>query len=127
MRRDAAVKLTKRVIDQASGDRGRHYLWDSELRGFGVQVEQSGTKTYFVRYRPRGLGRNGPRRFFKLGRHGDLTPDEARDQAKKVLGAVADGQDPAVERSVERQTAASRREAMTFQVLSELFLKGHRS
>ena len=127
MRRDAAVKLTKRVIDQASGDRARHYLWDSELRGFGVQVEQSGTKTYFVRYRPRGLGRNGPRRFFKLGRHGDLTPDEAREQAKKVLGAVADGQDPAVERSVERQTAASRREAMTFQDLSELFLMEHRS
>ena len=84
MRRDADIKLTKRVIDQASSDR-RHYLWDCELRGFGIQIEMSGTKTYFVRYRPKGLGRNGPRRFFKLGRHGDLTPDEAREQAKATL------------------------------------------
>lgn len=57
-------RLTKRIVDQADGNRGRHYLWDGELRGFGLQVEKSGTKTYFVRYRPKGEGRDGVRRFY---------------------------------------------------------------
>ena len=87
--------------------RGRHYLWDSELRGFGLSVEVSGTKTYFVRYRPKGQGRNGRRRFFKLGRHGDITPDQARDLAKGILGQVASGQDPAVELKADRANGLS--------------------
>ena len=125
MRRDAGIKLTKRIIDQASGDRGRHYLWDCELRGFGVQVETSGTKTYFVRYRPKGLGRSGPRRFFKLGRHGDLTPDEAREQAKAVLGKVALGQDPAAELAIARKVAGSPSSGISFIDLAALFLRDH--
>jgi len=84
------LKLTKRVIDQADMTKGRHFLWDSELRGFGISIEPTGTKTYFVRYRPKGHGRDGARRFYKLGRHGDITPDEARQQAKAILGQVAE-------------------------------------
>ena len=45
-----SVKITKTVVDQADLQRGRHYLWDKELRGFGVCIETTGTKTYFVRY-----------------------------------------------------------------------------
>ncbi len=86
-----AVKLTKRVIDLADVGRGRHALWDTEPRGFGVQIEPTGTRTYVVRYRPKGLGRDGPRRFYKIGRHRDLTTEEARARAKSVLGQVADG------------------------------------
>jgi integrase len=119
------VKLTKRVIDQADLTRGRHYLWDNELRGFGVQVETSGTKTYFVRYRPKGHGRDGARRFFKLGRHGDLTPDQARDQAKAILGQIAEGRDPAAERTTNRDAAIKRRDAMTVKALGDLFLREH--
>ena len=57
--RSVELRLTKRVINQSDPSRGRHYLWDGELRGFGVSVEASGTETYFVRYRPKGLGRDG--------------------------------------------------------------------
>ena len=55
------IRLTKKVVDLANPAKGRHYIWDGELKGFGVQVEPTGTKTYFVRYRPKGLGRSGPR------------------------------------------------------------------
>ncbi len=78
---------------------GRYTLWDTELKGFGLRVAESGTKTYILRYRPRVAGRPRPRRFMVLGRHGVITPDEARAQAKAILGAVAAGQDPAKERS----------------------------
>ena len=41
----SSVRLTKRVIDAASAGTARRIIWDSELRGFGVRVETSGTKT----------------------------------------------------------------------------------
>ena len=122
---DKGAKITKRVIDQASGDRGRHYIWDSELRGFGVQVEKSGTKTYFVRYRPKGHGRDGSRRFYKLGRHGDLTPDEARDQAERTLGLVATGQDPVTDLKEALAAAVRRQTAQKVCDLAKLFLDEH--
>jgi integrase len=121
----ASVKLTKRVVEGADLVRGRHYLWDSELRGFGVQIEPTGTKTYFVRYRTNGHGRDGDRRFYKLGRHGDLTPDAARELAKSILGKVAAGEDPAGNRIADRRNQVARRDAITILELGKLFLSEH--
>lgn len=120
-----STKLTKKVVDQADLSRGRHYLWDSELKGFGVQVEPTGTKTYIVRYRPKGLGRSGPRRFFKIGRHGDLTADQARNEAKTVLAEVARGLDPAATFALKRTAHENRKNALTFAQLCSWFLDGH--
>jgi integrase len=53
-----------------------------------------------------------------LGRHGVLTPDEARAHAKTILGAVAAGQDPAKERSQANS-------GMPIAQLSELFISEH--
>jgi hypothetical protein len=96
---ESSAKLTKRTVDSAGSKQGRYILWDTELKGFALRVAESGTKTYILRYRPRGTGRAGPRRFMVLGRHGVLTPDEARAHAKTILGEVAAGKDPAKERS----------------------------
>lgn len=119
------VKISKRIVDLADCTRGRHSLWDSELRGFGVQIEPTGTKTYVVRYRPKGLGRDGPRRFYKIGRHGDLTADEARQRAKTILGQVADGQDPAAKLRSARSDHVRRRDAITVEALGAVFLQEH--
>ena len=91
----SSAKLTKRAVDGAEPQSGRYFLWDTELKGFALRVAQSGTKTYIVRYRPRGMGRGAPKRFVVLGRHGPITPNEARARAKAILGAVAAGEDPA--------------------------------
>ena len=81
---DSSTKLTKRAVDAAVPKPGRYTVWDSELKGFGLRVAESGTKTYFVRYRPRGLGPGAPKRFVVLGRHGVIIPDEARDRARTL-------------------------------------------
>lgn len=120
-----SVRITKRVVDAADPSRGRHQIWDSELKGFGVLVEASGVRTYFVRYRPKGLGRQGPRRFIKIGRHGLVTPDEARVHAKAILGRVAAGDDPAAELGERRREAIERKTALTFGGLVERFLAEH--
>src|SRR5579863_4335403 len=55
----ATTKLTKRTVAAAARQLQRYVLWDSELKGFGLRVEASGTKTFPLRYRPKGAGRTG--------------------------------------------------------------------
>jgi hypothetical protein len=100
----SAVKLTKRVVDNAAPRTARYVIWDAEIKGFGLRVSERGTKTYILRYRPKGVGPAAPRRFVVLGRHGVLTPDQARAQARTVLGAVAGGKDPALTRKLHSTT-----------------------
>ena len=90
------MKLTKRAIDELLPDntRGRYHVWDDQLPGFGVRVSPSGEKRYVLKYRTNGGGRNAPQKWLTIGAHGVLTPDQARDEAKKLLGAVATGIDP---------------------------------
>ena len=48
-------------------------------------------------------GRNAPERFMTIGRFNPLTVDQARAQATKLLGAVANGHDPADALSAKRK------------------------
>ena len=113
-----AVRLTKRLVDQAVPGPKAAFIWDAELRGFGVRVEPTGTKTFVLRYRVRHLGPTGPKRFFTIGRYGPLTVDQAREEAKKVLGAVSLGRDPAAELAQDKADH-------TFAAMVELFLTEH--
>jgi integrase len=114
----AIVRLTKRAVDQAAPLSKPYFVWDGELRGFGVRIDPGGAKTFAVRYRPKGHGASAPKRFITIGRYGALTVDEARNRAKEIFGAVAMGADPAAE-------IASRRGASTFKEIADLFLKEH--
>jgi integrase len=115
----ATVKLTKRTVDAAEPRTARYELWDSELRGFGLRVQPSGLKTFFVRYRAGAGGRGATKEFFPIGRYGEhLTPDEARRRAREVLGAVAQGDNPAEARRKERR-------ADTVAQVAEAFMAEH--
>ncbi len=85
-------KITKRTVDAASPDPTgrRFYMWDTEIKGFGLLVLPSGVKSYFYRYRtPEGRERRAT-----IGKHGAWTPDEARRRADEMRQAVKDGVDP---------------------------------
>jgi hypothetical protein len=56
------VRLTKRVVDAAEPGANRYVVWDSELSGFGIRIEVSGTKAFVIRYRAAGGGRTAPQR-----------------------------------------------------------------
>jgi Arm DNA-binding domain len=98
----ARARITKRIVDGLEAVGREYFRWDPELPGFGVRVQPSGTKSYVVKYRA-GSGRMAPTRRMTLGPITKLTPDQARTLAKKALGAVAHGADPANERSAERK------------------------
>lgn len=88
------VKLNKRCVDSLlPPSKGQAVLWDTEVRGYGVRVLPSGTKTFILQYRnPEGIQRR-----INIGRYGVLTVDQARDQAKLFLASVIKGEDPADE------------------------------
>ena len=102
MTKRVGVLLTKRVVDASVPRNDRYYVWDSLLPGFGLRVEKSGAKTFIVRYRAEGGGRTAAQRLVTVGRFGPLTPEQARKQAKTILGSVANGEDPADERRAKR-------------------------
>jgi integrase len=85
--------ISKRLVDAAYSSAKDSYLWDSELRGFGLKITPAGRKVYLVQYRLGG--RKGRTRRVTIGAHGILTAEEARTRAKKLLGEVAAGRDPA--------------------------------
>jgi integrase len=90
-------------------------LWDQEVRGFGIRARTGGAKTYILHYRAR-TGRGVPLRKLTIGKHGSpWTPDLARTEAKRLLGLIASGEDPAERR-------ASERKALTLAELCDLYL-----
>ncbi len=86
-------KLTKQFVDRCEVPVGTtdKTFWDRELAGFGLRVRQSGKKSFILQYR----NLHGRERKMTLGRYGALTPREARQKAKSLLGQVAAGIDPA--------------------------------
>lgn len=105
------VKLTKRTVDAAKPNGTDYFVWDDHLSGFGLRVFASGRKSYLIQYRI-----NGRTRRVTLGKHGVLTPEEARIKARITLGGIADGADPAEQKLVARNDP-------TLSELCDLYLK----
>ncbi|WP_432450267.1 tyrosine-type recombinase/integrase [Aliiroseovarius marinus] len=104
------VKLTKRLVDGLEPEARDYLLWDDDLAGFGVRVFPSGRRSYLVQYRADGRTRRR-----SIGQHGALTAEEARKEARKLLGEVAKGGNPSEERK-------SRLQAPTVASLCDRFL-----
>jgi hypothetical protein len=96
------LKLSKRVVDAATPEDGRYVIWDTGLAGFGLRVGSSGRKTFIARYRAGG-GRYGTSRQYTIGRYGTLTFDEAKQLARKILGAAVSGSDPVGDQKSDRR------------------------
>lgn len=100
-------RITKRTVDALERSTHDVFLWDTDLKGFGVKVtRQNGLKKYVVQYRVIGLGRRTTAKRVVLGPHGTLTPEEARQLARRELSRVAQGDDPASDRTARKGTSS---------------------
>jgi integrase len=82
----AVSKITIRTVE---GLRPSSRVYDTVVQGFGVRRQKDGAY-YYLRFR-----RNGVQSMKSIGRHGSpWTPDTARSEAKRLLGAVVGGDDP---------------------------------
>lgn len=89
-------------------------LWDSEVRGFGAR-RQTADGVYFVLKKRV----NGKSRWMTIGRLGSpWTLDKARQEAKRLMYAIASGEDPTAKKR-EQQRA----EADTLKSVIERYLK----
>ena len=95
------AKLTKRAVEALSLTGRGYFVWDDEIRGFGLRVLPSGRKSYVIQYKVGGRGGNTRRK--SLGLHGVLTAEEARIEAKKCLSDRAKGKDPIAEHAANRK------------------------
>ena len=96
------LTLTKRTVESLKPGAKPWIAWDDRLTGFGVRVQPTGTKAFVVNYRSGNGGRRAPNKRVVIGRYGAMTPDRARRVAQELLGRVAAGDDPAVDRSAAR-------------------------
>lgn len=106
------AKITKRIVDAAKPGEQDSFIWDSEIKGFGLKVTPKGKKVYVLQYRFQGVLRR-----YTIGAHGNpWTPDKARDEALRLLGLVKDGKDPATAKKSDK-------EAITVSQLCDEYLK----
>lgn len=75
------------------------FVWDTEVSCFGARRQKSDAISYIVFYRTA----ENRQRLHTIGRHGaPWTPETARKEAKRILGSVVNGADPAEARKVKR-------------------------
>jgi len=87
-------KITKRLVDTLEPEEKEYFVWDSEIKGFGIRMMPTGLASYIIKYR----NSEGRQRKFVLGRVGTLTPEQARKMARVKLADVSQGGDPSSER-----------------------------
>ncbi len=77
-------------------------IWDTEIKGFGCRGRTS-AKVFVMKYRS-GKGRDARQFMYTIGKFGSpWTVDEARAEARRLLGRVASGENPALCRSRQTQ------------------------
>ena len=96
----AKAAISKRTVDSATPAASEYVVWDDggkeTVKGFGLKVTPAGTKIYIYRYRIArpGTADQTPPRKYTIGKHGNLTPEQARTRAKELSVMVAQGIDP---------------------------------
>jgi integrase len=89
------MRLTKRTVDKIEPPKGKDQAFyrDDQLKGFAVRVTAAGVKSFVVE---KLINRKVRR--ITLGRYGEITVEQARKEAQKLLGKIATGIDPIAEK-----------------------------
>jgi integrase len=75
-------------------------VWDAAVPSFGVRRQKGDAVAYFLKFRTA----DGRQRWHTIGRHGaPWTPHAARDEARRLLGEVVKGDDPAAAKRAKRK------------------------
>ncbi len=112
------MRLTKRSVEAIALATRDQYLWDAELKGFGVKVTPTGRRVYLLQYRMGG--REASTRRWTIGAHGSpWTADTARAEAIRIQTLIRQGIDPRVVEQRRRDDAVT----LEFNSYVELFVE----
>lgn len=109
------AKITKSLIDKSILKEKDYIVWDDEVKGFGCRIFPSGKKTYVFYYTSPTT-----RKFAgaKIGVHGNITADIARDVAKTWSADIVHGKDP---RERKRTSQSQEQKSMLFEGFWNIF------
>ncbi len=99
--------LTRAMIEQAlkaGAPAGQELVLNDSMPGLALRI-RGNVGSWSFRYRPRGAGRSEQPRRVTLGRFPALSPEDARQAAKKFTGEIASGADPAIAIKAEKRRA----------------------
>src|ERR1035437_7536510 len=92
-------KISNRLMDSLEAKEKPYQVHDTEINRFFVRVQPTGMMIYYCNVNLV----NGKRTARKIGKHGVLTPSQAREEAKKIIGDAARGIDPDAAKKSARQ------------------------
>lgn len=110
----AKLKLTKSVVAAAQPSNREQELRDTIVPGFLCKVTPAGRKVFMLQYRTN----DGTRRKPSIGLFGEITVEQARSMAQRLLLKARTGGDPSAEK-------AAAREAPTVAQLCTRFMDEH--
>lgn len=113
------MNITKKAVEKLQAPATGYALYrDDKLKGFGVRVTAAGVKTYFLERRVHGKVKR-----IKVGRVGEMTTEDARQQAKDIAAEIDKGKDPIAERRRRRAFSTTLDGALTDYVASNNRMK----
>lgn len=112
------IKIARRTIAAIPTPERPVIYFDDTVKGFGLLVRPTGTRSWVLEYRPGAGGRSTAKRRIVLGNPETMTPEQARAAAKETAAKVRLGADPAAERAEARQ-------AETFAEVAERWFAEH--
>jgi len=90
-------RLTEKLVKGAEPRAKDYYLFDEEVRGFGLVVYRSGGLAFVLMYRAAKR-----KRLYTIGRWPEWSVVAARERARLLRREVSAGQDPQTERVAQR-------------------------
>ena len=112
-------KLTKKFVDNIQVESGEDItFFDTEVYGFGVRCRGGKVKTYTFMYRDS----KKKQKKMKIGVHGNITVEQARQHAQMLSAKITLGKDPHEEK---KQRQKIEEELPTVDSLAKEYLRLH--
>ncbi|QGY00345.1 DUF4102 domain-containing protein [Roseovarius faecimaris] len=96
------IKIARRTVAAIDTPGKPVVYYDDTVKGFGLLVRPSGSRSWILEYRPGAGGRGIAKKRVVIGNPETVTPEQARAMAKDMLAKVRLGADPAAERADAR-------------------------
>ena len=87
-----SIRISKRIVEAEKPTAKDRFIFDAEVKGFGLKITPAGRKVYILQYRMGG--RNSVTKRYTIAEHGEFTAEQARDEAIKLRGQIRMGVDP---------------------------------
>lgn len=99
------TKFTQKGVEAYRPKSSGYRVFDETVTGLYLYVGQSGSKSWYLLY----TDRNNKRQSYRFGSFKQYSVTEARVEARKLLGQIANGKDPAATKRKKKRDKAKAR------------------